>query len=166
MTPVVFGLAIIYVVISVGFVFAAYAFAGRPVARPLGGAPRVLFIDDNADLLAVVRLAMEAEVCQVQIAEQPRQGLEFYRKNWRNIDVVLLDFLMPDMNGDQVFQSIATINPNASTILVTGYGDAQELAPLQKKVTGCLLKPFSMDELVRMVQAAADHLKQPAFLLC
>ena len=59
----------------------------------------VLAIDDEPELLEIVRGCLEPAGFQVYTASGAKEGVDFYEKNWQNIKLVLLDFLMPEMTG-------------------------------------------------------------------
>src|SRR5712691_7567304 len=84
---------------------------------------QVLAIDDEPEVLEVVRAALEAEGYRVLTAASPRAALTMYDQQWRDIDLVLLDFLMPEMTGDLVFESLRRVNPYARVVLLTGCDD-------------------------------------------
>ena len=66
--------------------------------------------------------------------------------------MVLLDYMMPEMTGDQVFDHLKQINPSVAVLLVSGSADrARQMVMLDKGVRGFIHKPFHLDELVRQV---------------
>jgi CheY-like chemotaxis protein len=71
----------------------------------------VLAIDDEPELLKIVKGSLEAHGFEVHTASSAKEGVEFYEQNWENINLVLLDFLMPEMTGDLVFECLKHKNP-------------------------------------------------------
>ena len=71
----------------------------------------VLVIDDEPEILEIVRQCLEIEKVPVLTALGARKGLEMYEEHWRKIGVVLLDYLMPEMTGDLVLECLQQFNP-------------------------------------------------------
>jgi CheY-like chemotaxis protein len=115
--------------------------------------PTILVIDDNASVLNVVRMGLENEGYNVQTASNPQEGIELFREQSRNISLVLLDFCMPVMNGDRVFDCLRKIDPEVPVVLITGFCEDIEAAKrLRNDVRGYLLKPFQLGELIGKVR--------------
>jgi DNA-binding NtrC family response regulator len=116
----------------------------------------VLAIDDEPEIVEILRATLEESGMWVIGTDSVREGLRLFENRWREIDVVLLDYLMPEMNGDLAFEAIMRINPYAKVIMLTG-DDTK--GPLRLKDTGLrdvLAKPFYLDELVTLVQETLD----------
>ena len=92
------------------------------------------------------------------LAGHPRDGLEavsYYKKHWRQIDLVILEMVMPQMGGRETFQRMKGTNPAVRAILSSGYsinGDAQTI--LNDGVRAFLQKPFQRTELSRVIAEA------------
>jgi DNA-binding response OmpR family regulator len=121
-------------------------------------APQVLAIDDESEILDVVRQALEAAGFRVHGVRTPREGLKFFEKHWREIDLVLLDFLMPEMTGDLVFESMLQFNPSVKVLLLTACEDNVAKRMFESGLRGYIQKPFYIDELVQRV---SDEIEKP-----
>lgn len=117
---------------------------------------RVLAIDDEPELLEIVKGSLEPYGFKVHTASSAKEGMEFYERNWRDIDLVLLDFLMPDMTGDLVFECLKRENPDVRTILLTGCEDYVAERMFKEGLWGYIHKPFVLDEFVWEVGEAID----------
>jgi len=118
------------------------------------GQKTILAIDDEPHMLDILKTVLQAEGYVVLTASGGRESIELYKEHWRDIHVVLLDFMMPEMTGDQVFDHLKQINPNVPVLLVSGSADrARQSAMLAKGVRGIVHKPFYLHELVRQVSA-------------
>jgi len=118
--------------------------------------PAVLAIDDEPQLLELVRGCLEPDGFQVYTASSAKEGIDFYEKNWRDIRLVLLDFLMPEMTGDLVFECLKRQNPDVRTILLTGCDDNTAQRLFQEGLFGYIQKPFHFQDFIQRVHEAVD----------
>jgi two-component system cell cycle sensor histidine kinase/response regulator CckA len=118
----------------------------------------ILAIDDEPELLNIVKRSLEPVGFEVHTALTAKEGVEIYEKNWKTIKLVLLDFLMPEMTGDLVFECLKRQNPDVRTILLTGCEDAVATRMFQEGLFGYMHKPFYLDDLVRRVQEAVESI--------
>jgi two-component system, cell cycle sensor histidine kinase and response regulator CckA len=116
----------------------------------------ILAIDDELELLDVVRKSLEVAGFKVHTASTAQDGIELYEKNWKNIKVVLLDYVMPEMTGDLIFECLKRQNPDVRTILLTGCDDHVAKPMFQEGLFGYMHKPFFVEDLVHQVQQAID----------
>lgn len=114
--------------------------------------PQVLAIDDEAEILHVIRACLEAEGFKVLTAATAREGLELYEKSWRDIGLVLLDYLMPEMTGDLVFECLQRTNPDVRVVLLTACDDHVAKTMFTKGLRGYMQKPFYLDDLIQRVR--------------
>jgi CheY-like chemotaxis protein len=117
---------------------------------------RVLAIDDEPELLEIVKGSLEPCGFEVHTASSAKEGVEYYEQNWKNIDVVLLDFLMPGMTGDLVFECLKQKNPDVRTLLLTGCEDTVAKRMFEEGLWGYVHKPFVLEEFVQQVGEAVD----------
>jgi DNA-binding response OmpR family regulator len=113
---------------------------------------QVLVIDDEPETVRIVQQALEEADFKVHTATSPVDGLALYEQHWRDIDLVLLDYLMPEMTGDVAFECLQQIDPDARVMLLTGCDDHVASILLDKGLRGCISKPFYLDELVNRVR--------------
>jgi DNA-binding NtrC family response regulator len=134
---------------------------GRPVAALGGmsctGNPKqtgILVIDDEVGFLGFLRMALECEGYTVHTASTPTEAILFYQKGWQNISMVILDFLLPQMLGDTVFDELQRLNPDVRILLLTGCEDYVAETMFKRGLRGYLQKPFDLKELAQKVQDA------------
>lgn len=115
---------------------------------------KVVIIDDVEQVLNSNRRRLEFEGMNVTCFSNPEQGLEYLKEN--KDDVLLLDFFMPQMNGDEFVEKLREYNGETIVILQTGYSDKiPPLAMIDKmNIQGYLDKLKGEDELVLMTKAA------------
>ena len=118
--------------------------------------PQVLVIDDEQGVVETVRAALEDGGFRALTALGATEGLALYERHWREIDLVLLDYLMPEMNGDLVFETMRAIDPEVRVLLLTACDDRVAHKMFAAGLRGFIQKPFSMDDLIRQVGEEID----------
>ena len=83
--------------------------------------PQILCIDDNTHGLTARRLLLEGMGHQVTVARSGREGLDAFRS--QKIDIVIVEYRMPQMNGGEVVREIKRENPTLPVILLAGYAE-------------------------------------------
>jgi YesN/AraC family two-component response regulator len=82
------------------------------------------------------------------VAKNGKDAIEIYRENWGEIDVIILDMIMPGMGGGETFEILKSINPDVKVILSSGYsinGKAREI--MNRGCKAFIQKPFQMADL-------------------
>ncbi len=112
----------------------------------------ILLIEDNADLAQLVQLLLRRAGYRVLIAGNGQDGLEQAAEE--SPDLILLDVLMPDLDGWQVYEKLQHIT-DAPIIFLTALGDEHNLTyGLGLGADDYITKPFGYKELVTRVKAA------------
>lgn len=115
---------------------------------------KIVVIDDVEEVLKSTKNCLEFEDMQVECFANPLEGLEYLKEN--KADVVLLDFFMPQMNGDEFVEELRKYNQETIIILQTGYSD--KIPPLEMidkmNIQGYLDKLKGESELLLMTKAA------------
>ena len=127
------------------------------VSKPFLGKlrARVMVVDDDPYLLPVMSLYLEEMGCSVAAFRDGREAIRHYREGHIGIDLVLLDMIMPNISGKEVYHELKQINPALRVIFLSGYnnnGTMQEL--LTHDRTDFLPKPVSFDTLLKRMSEA------------
>ncbi len=125
---------------------------------PLGGKETLLVVDDEEIILKPVKRILNKAGYKVLLANGGREALEFFRKRHKEIDLIILDMIMPDMNGSATYKELKRIDPDVKVLLSSGYsqnGQAQEL--LDDGVRGFLQKPYELKEMLHKVRQVLDE---------
>jgi PAS domain S-box-containing protein len=110
----------------------------------------VLLIDDEESIRRTTASILKAAGYSVSLAEDGKAGLDIFREKNAEIDIVLLDLIMPNMSGREVFFMLKEIKPDVKVFLYSGYAQHQVTEELIKNgALGLLNKPFRMEELMR-----------------
>jgi DNA-binding NtrC family response regulator len=116
----------------------------------------VLAIDDELGFLGFLKEALECHGYRVHTASRPSEAIKLYEEKWRDIGVVFLDFLLPEMSGDMVFAEFQRINPDVRVVLLTGCQSSVADPLFKKGLRGYLPKPFSLPDLAQKVRDAVS----------
>lgn len=122
---------------------------------------RVLVIEDEPDLVRGLRDALEFEGFEVLSAGLGREGIILARD--RGPDLVLLDLMLPDMNGFSVCEEIRAANPVIPVIMLTARSqESDKIRGLEVGADDYVTKPFSVGELVARINAIFRRLQRIA----
>jgi len=119
----------------------------------LKGCETILLVDDEEGILEIGRSMIETLGYQVMTAHSGEEGLALYKTSKDRIDLVLLDMIMPGMNGGKVYDRLKAINPDVNVLLISGYsieGEAKEI--LARGCNGFMQKPFKIEALSRKIR--------------
>ncbi|ACN14798.1 sensory box histidine kinase/response regulator [Desulforapulum autotrophicum HRM2] len=111
----------------------------------INGKGCVLLVDDEENVLEVCSEMIESLGYSVRAVGNGRDAIEFVKKNGKNIDLVILDMVMPGMNGFETYQRIKTIQPETKVLLSSGYSKIEDLGEIFDSTLGNFIpKPYSM----------------------
>ncbi|MDL1967794.1 MAG: response regulator [Deltaproteobacteria bacterium] len=123
----------------------------------LRGTGTVFFVDDEEIILDMERDLLEAKGCRVLTARDGQGAIELYKKNQDDIDIVILDMIMPNMSGGEVYDRMKEINPDIKVLLSSGYSiDGQATDILNRGCNGFIQKPFTISELSAAIRQILD----------
>ena len=89
---------------------------------------------------------------KVFLAAGGAEAIEIYGKNKSEIDLVILDMIMPDISGNIVFEKMKEINPEVKVLLSSGYSINGQAAEIIKKGCCCFIqKPFNIIKLSNII---------------
>jgi CheY-like chemotaxis protein len=112
-----------------------------------------LLVDDEQLIIDVGVQLLERLGYSVIPAHSGREAVALFRKHRRDIDIVILDMIMPDMSGKQTFNELVALQPDVRVILSSGYsldGEASQI--LQRGCVAFIQKPYTMENLARQLQ--------------
>jgi len=122
------------------------------------GTETILVVDDEAYVRQSVRKMLEDLGYAVMTATDGAEAVELYEQNAAEIDLVILDMIMPNMGGVEAFDIIKLKNPNIKTIFFSGYSmDSFAREFLQRGSAGFIQKPFNMVRLSQMMRDLLDE---------
>ncbi|TDR19310.1 DNA-binding response regulator [Marinicella litoralis] len=121
--------------------------------------PTILAVDDNPDSLNILNLTLSAQGFTVLVANSGVQALNILHKV--QPDLILLDAIMPEMDGFETCQAIKHINPDAPIIFMTGLSDTEHVVQgLSRGAVDYLIKPLNHEELIARVKVHINTAQQ------
>ena len=123
------------------------------IAALIKGTGTILLIDDEQMILEVGKELLEEMGYQVIPALSGEKALKIYKEDPDNIDLVIMDMIMPGMGGGETFDRLKEIDPEIKVLLSSGYsinGQATEI--LQRGCDGFIQKPFNLNQLAGTIQ--------------
>jgi len=122
-----------------------------------GGTETILLIDDEVMILDVARAMLQSLGYRVYCAGSGQEGVAVYHEKKDEIDLVILDMIMPGISGGEAFDRLREIDPTQKVLLSSGYSvDGKARQILEKGCNGFLQKPFRLDQLAREVRTALE----------
>jgi two-component system, cell cycle sensor histidine kinase and response regulator CckA len=124
----------------------------------LKGAETVLLIDDEDMILYVGRDLLEKLGYKVLTANSSKATIKIYKKFWKEIDIVIMDIVMPKTGGEELYDKLKKINPEIKVLLSSGY-DFNGLAGkiLSCGCNGFLRKPYNIKTLSQEIRKILDN---------
>ena len=117
-----------------------------------GKGSKILLADDEESLRDMVSEILSSDGYEVVTCNNGLEAVEIYRREWQDIDLVLLDMIMPKMNGEDAFLEMQAINRNIKALLISGYRIEDEVKILlDAGMKGFIAKPFKPELLLKTV---------------
>jgi len=114
---------------------------------------RILVIDDEAIIRDLLKDILDMLGYEVLVTGSPLEAIHIFEKEHQNIHLVILDMIMPEMNGRQLFRELKRINPTVKGILLSGYSLEGEVEKsLSEGIIDFLQKPVSIKELSSVLE--------------
>ena len=132
--------------------------AAEKSCKPEEGFDTLLLVDDEAVVLDVTASMIRRLGYTVITARSGREAVEIYTEHADHISAVILDMIMPEMNGGEVFDELKRINPRVKVILASGYsmeGQAREI--MNRGCDGFLQKPFTLQDFSVRLRSLIGH---------
>ncbi len=123
------------------------------------GNETILLVDDEDMVIHATSEMLETLGYSVNVARSGEEAIVFCRKNNDKIDLVILDIVMPAMNGGEAYSILKEINPQIKVLLSSGYSVNESVTKmLDNGCQGFIQKPFSLIQLSQKVREVLDKL--------
>jgi len=113
----------------------------------------VLLADDDEALLETIATTLKKLGHNVLVATDGSSAVDTFKVNQADIELVILDIVMPKMGGVEAFEEIRKMSPAIKVIFLTGYESQQELSSQEMSTEKVLTKPFNIAEFSRLLNS-------------
>jgi two-component system cell cycle sensor histidine kinase/response regulator CckA len=117
------------------------------------GKGTVLVVEDNPQVQGMMIRALEESGYRVYSAKNGIDAVTLYKKHGHQLDLVVLDMIMPQMGGRECFYRLKKINPEVKVLIITGFttdGSVEDF--LEEGALGIMTKPFELQAFTENVQ--------------
>jgi len=122
------------------------------------GKETILLVDDEDMIIDVGREMLQELGYRVLAAKSGREALAIYQRRPDAIDLVIMDMIMPEMGGEETFDRLKAIDPQAKVLLSSGYSiDGQAGQIMEKGCDGFIQKPFKMQQISDKIRSILDR---------
>jgi CheY-like chemotaxis protein len=131
------------------------------VRNPKGNREYILIVEDDFDIAELAVEMLSEEGYKPIVAHDGFEALQIYQRIGKHIGLVILDFFLPVMDGDAVFDELRGLNPNINVVLSSGFAEQDKVsAMLAQGLRGFIPKPYSPDKLLAQVRSTLDSARQ------
>jgi CheY-like chemotaxis protein len=128
-----------------------------PVLNPKGNRELILLVDDEMEIAELAAAMLTDEGYRVILARDGFEALKIYQELGKQIALVILDFFLPVMDGDAVFDELQILNPEVGVVLSSGFAEQSKLGNmLAKGLKGFIPKPYTAEKLLEQVRSTID----------
>jgi two-component system, cell cycle sensor histidine kinase and response regulator CckA len=115
-------------------------------------AAHILIIDDDEIIRGLLSELLGSQGYRIRGEADGESGMNYYRQNAEKIDLVILDMIMPRINGGEVFKAIKDINPRAKIIISSGYSPEDDsISKIVRQGIPYIQKPCSLSDMSELV---------------
>jgi hypothetical protein len=135
----------------------------RFIKIPDGPAEVIMIVDDDPLVKTLVERVLTSEGYRVITASDGFEAIDIYKKFQTVVDLVILDFKMPGMDGMALFNELQELNPRVPAALTSGFVEEDQLDSMMAKgLRGFIPKPLTQQKLLQKVRAILDGLRDDA----
>lgn len=130
------------------------------IHNPGGTRELVLIVDDEEFITLLAQQVLTDEGYRVVTAKNGFQAIELYRKLKGQVSLVILDFVMPVMDGADVFAELQQIDPTVPVVLSSGFAEQDRLrGMLARGLRGFIPKPYTQQKLLDQIRQTLDAIQ-------
>ncbi len=126
-----------------------------PPQPAIQGRGQILVVDDHNVVRAVTAKMLQSLGYGVITARDGLEAVEYYREHWSDIDLAIIDMIMPRMGARECLRNLKIINPEVRAILSTGYVNNNAVQEIMNEgMVGFIQKPYQLQQLSTVVARA------------
>jgi two-component system, cell cycle sensor histidine kinase and response regulator CckA len=119
------------------------------------GNETLLLVDDEDKIIDVTSEILKTLGYNVLVAKSGSVAIDIYKEKQKEIDLVILDMIMPVMSGDETFDALKAINPQVKVILSSGYSIDGQATKIMDKGCRCFIqKPYKIVDISNKIREA------------
>jgi CheY-like chemotaxis protein len=127
-----------------------------------GGRELLLLIEDETEVANMAAAMLTDEGYRVILANDGFEALRIYQRLGNQIGLVILDFFLPVMDGDAVFDELRALNSDVNVVLSSGFAEQQKISSmLAQGLRGFIPKPYTRQKLLQQVRSTLDAAREP-----
>jgi CheY-like chemotaxis protein len=123
---------------------------------PQGNGELILVVDDEPSILKVTKATLETYNYRVLTASNGIEAIAIYAQNQNAIELVVMDIMMPSMDGKTAIRILKTINSEAKIIAVSGLVSDQEIIAVNGSIKAFVAKPYTNDDLLKAIDEVVN----------
>lgn len=132
------------------------------VLNPNGNLELILLVDDEMEIAELASAMLTDEGYRVILARDGFEALKIYQQIGDQIGLIILDFFLPVMDGDAVFDELLALNPEVRVVLSSGFAEQSKIgAMLALGLKGFIPKPYTAEKLLEQVRSTIDAARHP-----
>lgn len=119
---------------------------------------RILIVEDEQQMQDLMRELLESNGFAVYVVTNGRDAIDYYKNNRDSISLVILDVMLPELDGRETYYELKKINDRIKVFFCTGFASLIEIQSLiEKENLHALQKPFSPKEFLTIVKEVLDQ---------
>lgn len=131
------------------------------VLNPDGRRELILLVDDEEEISTIASEVLMEEGYKVILAKDGFEALRVYQQVGNEIGLVILDFFLPVMDGDAVFDELRAMNHKVTVVLSSGFAEQSKInAMLAQGLRGFIPKPYTHAKLLEQVSSTLEAARQ------
>lgn len=126
--------------------------------KAIKGTGNILLVDDEKVVMKSLSKMLERLGYNVITAEDGEEGLSIFKEKWEEIDLVILDMIMPKINGRDCFFKMKEINPHVKVILSSGFYHGKDVEEMMKNgLCSSISKPYDSISLSQKIHDVLNN---------
>jgi CheY-like chemotaxis protein len=126
-----------------------------------GNRELILLIEDEVEVAELAAEMLVEEGYRVIVMHDGLAALRIYERIGKQIALVILDFFLPIMDGDAVFDELRALNPKIDVVLSSGFAEQSKIsAMLAQGLRGFIPKPYTREKLLTQIRSTLDAARQ------
>ncbi len=122
-----------------------------------GGIETILLVDDEESLRELGSRLLNEYGYRVMTASNGKEALEIYQREGERISLIILDLIMPEMDGMKCLDKILQVNPKAKVIIASGYSESGSgRVAMARGAKGFVHKPYNIRQLLNAIREILD----------